>query len=103
MTSEDSEQAEQFLYRSSGQIGSGHHRHLINAAQMSDEGPQPYIVVPSRPCNHLDHEIAATLDYPPHAVARFCRSPRQTGVAREVDEDTVLHDQMKLRIPYLST
>ena len=75
VTSEDSEQAEQFLYRSSGQIGSGHHRHLINAAQMSDEGPQPYIVVPSRPCNHLDHEIAVTLDYPPHAVARSAGVP----------------------------
>ena len=38
---EDSQQAEEFLHRTGWQIGSGHHRDLINGAEMSDEALNP--------------------------------------------------------------
>jgi hypothetical protein len=48
-----------------GQIGSGHHRHLINDAEVIDDGPQPCVVLSSHPRNHLDHKVATSLDRPP--------------------------------------
>ena len=74
---------------------------------MSHEGSQPYVVDSSLPCDpagdHLDHKGTTCLDRLLYVVEIFRRSPHQTGEAREVDEDSVLHDQIEPQILYLST
>jgi hypothetical protein len=103
----DSKQAEQILHCSGRQIGSGHHRHLVDAIEMSDEDCPTCTALSSRPCmlsgNLLDREIAAALDRPPYVVDIRRRSAHPNAVARDINEDAILHDQIELRIPHLST